>query len=104
MLMFIGDAPFFGVLVRRIADACLVTIKSNASHAMRDKDPHREPLTEVLSPKLVRSMLGVSASTLHRLVRSKAFPKAIPISPGRIGWRRETVERWLAEREAKADE
>jgi predicted DNA-binding transcriptional regulator AlpA len=71
---------------------------------MRNRQPHREPLTEVLSPKLVRSMLGVSASTLHRLVRSKAFPKAIPISPGRIGWRRETVERWLAEREAKAGE
>jgi predicted DNA-binding transcriptional regulator AlpA len=57
---------------------------------------HRAPLPALCSPKEVRAALGISASTLHRMVLAKAFPKAIPISPGRIGWRRETVERWLA--------
>ena len=55
---------------------------------------------QVLSRRQVAALLGVSAATLGRMVHRGEFPAPIRLSRGRVGWRRATVERWLAEREA----
>lgn len=45
-------------------------------------------------------MIGVSPSTVTRMANRGEFPRPLRLSRGRVGWLRETVERWLAEREA----
>lgn len=61
-----------------------------------------EPLlrAQVLSRRLVAALLGVSPTTLWRMVRRADFPAPFRLSRGRVGWRGTTVEQWLAEREA----
>ena len=55
---------------------------------------------QVLSRRQVAAVLGVSTTTLWRMVRRREFPAPIRLSRGRVGWRRVTVEQWLAAREA----
>ena len=55
---------------------------------------------EVLTRRQVAEVIGVSPSTLDRMVGRGEFPPPLRLSPGRVGWRRTTVQRWLAEREA----
>lgn len=52
----------------------------------------------VLPPKVVAATLGVHRTTVYSLVRSGDFPKPIQISPARLGWRKSTVDAWLASR------
>ena len=64
-------------------------------------DQHaRDESLQVLSRRQVAAVLGVSAATLGRMVRRGELPAPIRLSRGRVGWRRATVEQWLAEREA----
>ena len=63
-------------------------------------DQHAGESLQVLSRRQVAAVLGVSAATLGRMVHRGEFPAPIRLSRGRVGWRRATVERWLAEREA----
>jgi predicted DNA-binding transcriptional regulator AlpA len=64
----------------------------------------REPLPELVSAKDIRAALGISASTLHRLRRAGRFPEPVPISPGRVAWKRAAVERWIADRFGDSDQ
>ncbi len=42
-------------------------------------------------------LMGVSTATFDRLNSSgRIGPRPIQISPGRIGWRLDTVKRWIA--------
>jgi len=59
-------------------------------------------IDRVLLPAVVVDLLGLSRGTIWRMVRRGEFPPPLQLSPRRIGWRRSTVERWLAEREAAA--
>ena len=52
----------------------------------------------VLAGPDVRALVGVSKSTLHRMVCRGEFPRPIKLSPKRVGWRRSTVEAWLKSR------
>ena len=54
----------------------------------------------ILSRRDVACLLDVSLSTLWRLVRNGSFPPPMRVSPGRVGWRAKTVERWIDAREA----
>ena len=51
---------------------------------------------------------GLPRSTLYELMSRGAFPKPVPISPGRVGWIESEVRAWqlarIAEREAKQSE
>jgi predicted DNA-binding transcriptional regulator AlpA len=62
---------------------------------MRD---HGE-LPRILNAKQVRAMLGVSQTTLWRMINvSKVFPRPTPISPHRVGWREAQVKAWVDSR------
>ena len=60
-----------------------------------------EPLQPLLvGPKELARLLGVSVATFHRMkAAGKIGPEPIRISAGRIGWRLQTIERWLSESE-----
>jgi len=45
--------------------------------------------------------LGCSRNTLDRWVRQGNFPHPIRLGPRTTGWRRSTIESWLAAREVK---
>jgi predicted DNA-binding transcriptional regulator AlpA len=56
-------------------------------------------LPEVLTEREVSEWLGISQPTLSRLRRDATGPGFIRLSTRRIGYRRSTIEAWLAERE-----
>lgn len=51
----------------------------------------------ILSRSQVARLLGISLTTLWRLVNAKRFPPAIRISPGRVGWPARSVALWIEE-------
>lgn len=57
---------------------------------------------QVLRPRAVAECLGISRTTLWRMRRRGEFPAPIQITLAVVGWRRSTVERWLAERQEAA--
>jgi predicted DNA-binding transcriptional regulator AlpA len=62
---------------------------------MRD---HGE-LPRILNAKQVRAVLGVSQTTLWRMINvSKVFPRPTPISAHRVGWREAEVRAWVDSR------
>ena len=42
--------------------------------------------------------IGVSKSTLYRMVNSGRFPPPIKVGARAVGWRRDEIEAWLAGR------
>ena len=52
----------------------------------------------------ILKMVPFSNTTLWRIIRSNRFPAAVRISPGRVAWPREQVDRWIAERASTANE
>jgi predicted DNA-binding transcriptional regulator AlpA len=66
---------------------------------MRDRPSDDGGLPRILSAKQVRSMLGVSATTLWRMINvQKSFPRPRPISANRVGWREDDVKAWIDRR------
>jgi prophage regulatory protein len=56
-------------------------------------------LPRILNAKQVRAMLGVSQTTLWRMINvSKVFPRPMPISAHRVGWREAEVKAWVDSR------
>ncbi len=53
-----------------------------------------------LSTADVTAMLGISRSTLHRMVERGEFPEKIQVTPGRVGWKLSTVNAWIDKRQA----
>jgi len=44
----------------------------------------------------VVAKVGLSGTTIWRLVARGAFPAPIPISPGRVCWLQSEIEKWIA--------
>ncbi|MBS7661654.1 AlpA family phage regulatory protein [Pseudomonas lalucatii] len=42
----------------------------------------------------VLELTSLARSTLWREIKAKRFPKPVPITPGRVGWRASEVARW----------
>lgn len=55
-------------------------------------------LFEVISPKDLVFITGLSKTSIWRLERAGQFPPRIQLSPRRVGYRREEVEQWLSSR------
>lgn len=54
----------------------------------------------ILPRPVVARQLGVSETTVWRLCRDGILPNPIQISARRVGWRRSTIEAFIASREA----
>jgi predicted DNA-binding transcriptional regulator AlpA len=56
------------------------------------------PSPHMLSRKALAQRVGLSWTTITRLLEQKAFPQPVQLSVGRIAWRSEEIESWLASR------
>jgi predicted DNA-binding transcriptional regulator AlpA len=52
----------------------------------------------------VPELLGMSKSTIHALIRSGALPRPLALGPRARGYRLSTLDRWMNEREAAAQQ
>jgi prophage regulatory protein len=56
--------------------------------------------TEVIRPKDLSTVAGISNTTAWRLEKTGDFPKRRKLSPGASGWTRRDIETWLNSRVA----
>ncbi len=54
----------------------------------------------ILSYPEVAVLLNISQESLYRWQRTGLFPKPTKYGPRRVGWPREVVEQWLADKRA----
>ena len=59
------------------------------------KDLKSSGVHQMLSRRQVAALLDISITTLWREVRAGRFPRAVQISPGRVGWPAQWVQRWM---------
>ena len=52
-----------------------------------------------LTIKEVSELLGISVSTINRLIKNRDFPPKIKISPRRMVFMRKQIEEWINKRE-----
>jgi predicted DNA-binding transcriptional regulator AlpA len=74
--------------------------------ATTDRQPHKprrpyEPNSQFVTPFYLPYVVGFTATTAWRLRKQGLFPEPIRVSPGRVGWKRSTLEAWLNERQQK---
>jgi predicted DNA-binding transcriptional regulator AlpA len=58
-----------------------------------------DPTAEIVPPRHLRRVVGLSAITIWRMRRAGQFPQPLRLSVGRIGWRRTDLEAWLTARQ-----
>ena len=55
---------------------------------------------QILRRKDVESMVGLSRSTIYKLMNQGLFPKAIRLGPRAVGWRISDIENWINQQAA----
>ncbi|MBT5559412.1 MAG: AlpA family phage regulatory protein [Proteobacteria bacterium] len=50
---------------------------------------------KILRRKDVETMIGLSRSTIYKLMSQGTFPKAIHLGPRAVGWRISDIEDWI---------
>jgi prophage regulatory protein len=50
---------------------------------------------KILRRKDVETMIGLSRSTIYKLMNQGTFPKAIQLGPRAVGWRISDIEDWI---------
>ena len=50
---------------------------------------------KILRRKDVETMIGLSRSTIYKLMSQGTFPKAIHLGPRTVGWRMSDIEDWI---------
>lgn len=56
-------------------------------------------IIEIIRPKDLPKVTGLSRTTIWRLEKNNQFVKKIRLSQNAIGYRRSDIERWIANRE-----
>jgi prophage regulatory protein len=54
--------------------------------------------TKILRKPAVVERVGLSGTTIWRLVRDKRFPAPVQLSANAVGWREADIEAWVASR------
>lgn len=56
---------------------------------------------EMMRPREVSKQTTLSLATIWRMRKRGEFPEPIRLSPGRVGWKKNVIAAFLAEREAR---
>ena len=105
----LSDMALTAVMRRMNADAVphllgVLLNRHDASRVMSTQQPARSPMqnprpsTLIIRKSALCSLLGISAATLDRLRQRGEFPPAIRLGEQAIGWTRESIDLWLANR------
>lgn len=63
------------------------------------------PATDpIIRPRELPEHVGLSKATVQRLINRGDFPRPLRLSPGAVGWRKSTLDAWLAARDKAAGE
>jgi predicted DNA-binding transcriptional regulator AlpA len=57
-------------------------------------------ISGIITLRRLTEISTLSPPTIWRMRRRGEIPEPIQLSPGRKGWRRDVIEKWLAERGA----
>lgn len=57
---------------------------------------------KIFCRKDVESMVGLSRSTIYKLMNQGLFPKAIRLGPRAIGWLMSDIENWINQQAARS--
>ena len=57
---------------------------------------------QILRRKDVESMVGLSRSTIYKLMNQGLFPKPIRLGPRAVGWRISDIENWINQQAARS--
>ena len=57
---------------------------------------------KILRRKNVEKMVGLSRSTIYKLMNQGLFPKAIRLGPRAVGWRISDIENWINQQAARS--
>jgi prophage regulatory protein len=63
------------------------------------KDP-----SQILRLPAVSEAVGLTRSSIYRLMDEGLFPRPVKLSPRAVGWRRGQIDEWLATRPTAAAE
>jgi predicted DNA-binding transcriptional regulator AlpA len=55
---------------------------------------------QIIRPRNIRTITGLSKVTVWRLEKKGEFPKRVRLSSGAVGWRMSEVMAWLESRQA----
>jgi len=53
---------------------------------------------------IVENMLGLSRSTIYRMMNDGEFPRPVVLGRRAVGWRAADVETWIKQREEAAND
>jgi predicted DNA-binding transcriptional regulator AlpA len=65
--------------------------------AVLSRSAQHHQSAELLGPRDICRLLGVSAVTLRRMTREHTFPAPLRLSQRMLRWSRQVVDRWLAD-------
>ena len=51
--------------------------------------------SKILRRKDLEAMIGLSRSTIYKLISENMFPKPVKLGPRAVGWRLSDIEDWL---------
>ena len=51
--------------------------------------------SQILRRKDVEAMIGLSRSTIYKLISQEMFPKPVQLGRRAVGWRLSDIEAWL---------
>ena len=60
------------------------------------------PTTRIVRRAALRSLTGLSMSTLYRLIAQGTFPRPVPLSSQAVGWDINDIEIWIQARKGAA--
>jgi len=58
-------------------------------------------MKKIIGKKMMYEKLGISSTTLWRMIQRGEFPAPIQISPRRVGWLEEDVDQWIEKRKLR---
>lgn len=61
-------------------------------------------LTQILRRRQLEEQLGLSRSSIYKMVADGLFPKPIKLGPRAVGWRADEVENWLIAMQEASDD
>ena len=61
-----------------------------------------KPAIKILRIRDVLERVGIKRSTLYNLMKTGAFPRPVPLSPGAVGWRSDDIDAWIESRSRRS--